>query len=159
MATYKTGKGKVCLKGYFGKLCRLQRLTEWLIMMGWDWRLRTGAITGLLFIPRVNVSGESWWWWCRLGITPGLSTRARWQSYQQRHLERVWGMDEGMKIYVFSIFDTSTDLLHAVNSYDMGPSALLPIRRNVCCGFLSSLKIHRLSRVWTRDPWVQWQAH
>jgi hypothetical protein len=61
---------------------------------GWDWRLRTAAIAGLLFIPRVNVSEKPlWWWWCRLGITPVLSTRARWQSNQQRHLERVWGMD------------------------------------------------------------------
>jgi hypothetical protein len=28
-------------------------------------------------------------------------------------------------------------------SYDMGPAALLPILRKVCCGFLSPLKIHR----------------
>jgi hypothetical protein len=60
--------------------------------MGWDWRLRTAAITGLLFILRVNVNGEPWWWWCPLGITPDLFTRARWQSCQQRHLERVEGM-------------------------------------------------------------------
>jgi hypothetical protein len=57
----------------------------------------TAQITGLLFIPRVNVSAEPWWR-CRLGITPDLSTRARWQSYQQRHLERVRGMDERMRI-------------------------------------------------------------
>jgi hypothetical protein len=67
------------------------------------WHLRTAAITGLLFIPRVNVSGESCWlmfskWRCRLGITPDLFTRARWQSYQQRHLERVGGMNEGIRI-------------------------------------------------------------
>jgi hypothetical protein len=31
-------------------------------------------------------------------------------------------------------------LLHVVKSYDMGPAALLPIRRKVCCGFLSPLK-------------------
>jgi hypothetical protein len=41
----------------------------------------------------------------------------------------------------------------------MGPAALLPIRRKVCYGFLLPLKIHRLGRVWSRDPWVQWQAH
>jgi hypothetical protein len=28
----------------------------------------------------------------------------------------------------------------------MGPSDLFPIRRKVCCGFLSPLKIHRLGR-------------
>jgi hypothetical protein len=35
----------------------------------------------------------------------------------------------------------------------MGPPALLPIRRKLCCGFLAPLKIHRLCRVWTRYPW------
>jgi hypothetical protein len=87
-------------------------------------------------------------WWCRLGITPNSCTRTLWQSYQQRHLKRVGGMDEGMSISRISIFRTSTDLLHAVKSYDMGPPALLPIRRKVCCGFLSPLKIHRLGRVY-----------
>jgi hypothetical protein len=28
----------------------------------------------------------------------------------------------------------------------MGPPALLPIRRKVCCGFLLPLKIHRIGR-------------
>jgi hypothetical protein len=46
-------------------------------------------------------------------------------------------MNEGMRICVFSIFDTSTDLLNAEKSYDMGPLASFPIRRKVCCGFLS----------------------
>jgi hypothetical protein len=136
--------------------------SHWLIMMGWDWRLRTAAITGLLFIPRVNVRGEPWlwwWWWCRLGITPDLSTRARWQSYQQRHLERVGGMDEGMRMlriqylwYVNESFTCRKILRH-------GTSGFIPIRRKVCCGFLSPLKIHSLCRVWIRDPWVQWQAY
>jgi hypothetical protein len=44
------------------------------------------------------------------------------------------------------IFGPSTDLLHAVKSYDIGRPALLPIRR-VCCGFLSPLQIHRLGWV------------
>jgi hypothetical protein len=34
-----------------------------------------------------------------------------------------------------------------------------PSERKVCCRFASTLKIHRLGRVWTRDNWVQWQAH
>jgi hypothetical protein len=37
--------------------------------------------------------------------------------------------------------------LNAVKSYDMGPTALLPFRRKVCCGFLSLLKICRFGRV------------
>jgi hypothetical protein len=43
--------------------------------------------------------------------------------------------------------------LHAVKFYDMGPPALLPFLRKVCCGFLSPLKSHRLGQVWTREPW------
>jgi hypothetical protein len=30
-----------------------------------------------------------------------------------------------------------------LNIYDMGPTALLPLRREWCSGFLSPLKIHR----------------
>jgi hypothetical protein len=54
---------------------------------------------------------------------------------------------------------TSRDLLHVVKPYVMGPPALLPIRRKVCCGFLSPLEIHRIGRARTRNLWVQWQAY
>jgi hypothetical protein len=64
----------------------------------WDWCLRTAAITGLLFIPQVMWMWELQWWWCWLGTTPDLSTRALWQSYQQTNLERVGGMGEGIRI-------------------------------------------------------------
>jgi hypothetical protein len=67
--------------------------------------------TELLFIPRVICEhGEPrWWWWLR--ITPESSTRALWQSYQQRHLEKVGGMDEGVRILPISIWNTSRELL------------------------------------------------
>jgi hypothetical protein len=98
-----------------------------LIVMGWDWRVRTAAITGLLFIHRVNVSGGPWWW-CRLGITPDLSTRARWQSYQQRHLERVGWMDEGVRIlcfqylwYVNGSFTCRNVLRHGTSGFSSHP--------------------------------------
>jgi hypothetical protein len=39
----------------------------------------------------------------RLGITPDSSTRALWQSYQQRHLRQVGGMDEGVRILPVSM--------------------------------------------------------
>jgi hypothetical protein len=77
-----------------------------------------------LFILRVNVSGEPWWWWCQLGITPDSSTRARWQSYQQRHLQRAGGMDEGMRIlriqylwYVNGSFTCSKILRHGTSGF------------------------------------------
>jgi hypothetical protein len=37
----------------------------------------------------------------------------------------------------------SRDLQYAVKSYDMEPTALLPLRRKACCRFLSPLKIYR----------------
>jgi hypothetical protein len=36
-------------------------------------------------------------------------------------------------------------LQHAVKSYDMGPPALLPLRRKVCCGILLPLKINLIA--------------
>jgi hypothetical protein len=47
-------------------------------MMGWDWRLRTAASTGLLFI----LGWFAMWtmvWWYRLRLTSNLSTRALWK--------------------------------------------------------------------------------
>jgi hypothetical protein len=122
--------------------------------------LRTAATNGPIVHPRVICEhGEPWWWWRRLGITPDSSTRAPWKFYQQRHLGQVGGINEGVRILRISNWNTSRVLQHAVKSYDMGPPALLPIRRKLYCGFLSPLKINRLGRVWIREPWVQWQAH
>jgi hypothetical protein len=74
-------------------------LLQWLIMMGWDYVSKQRRLTGLLFIPRVICEHvEPWWWWCQLGITPDLSTRALWQSNQQRHLRQGGGMDKGVRI-------------------------------------------------------------
>jgi hypothetical protein len=50
-----------------------------------------------------------------------------------------------------------SNFLHAVKYYDMGSTALLLLRRMACYGFLSPLEIHRLGRVLSREPWVQWQ--
>jgi hypothetical protein len=132
---------------------------NWLTMMGWDWHLRTVAITGLLFIPQVNVSGEPWWRSCWLGITPVLSTRARWQPYQQRHLERAEGMDKGMRIlriqylwYVYGSFTCCKILRHGTFGFTSC------LKEGVLQIFLP-LKIHHLGQVWTCDLWVQWQAH
>jgi hypothetical protein len=93
----------------------------WFIMMVWDYVSELRPSMGLLFIPRVMCERVQpwWWWWCRLGITPDLSTRALWQSYQQRHLGQVGGMDEGVRISPISIWHNSRDLQHAVKSYDM----------------------------------------
>jgi hypothetical protein len=56
------------------------------------------------------------------------------------------GNDEfGLAKYFCSCF--SSDFLHAIKSYNMGPPALFPLRRKACCEFLSSLKINFLGQV------------
>jgi hypothetical protein len=59
---------------------------------------RTAAANGPIHPRVISEHGQPWWWWCRLGITPDSSTRALWQSYQQRDLGQVGGMDEGVRI-------------------------------------------------------------
>jgi hypothetical protein len=46
-----------------------------------------------------------------------------------------------------SLFILESDILHVAKSYDMGLTALLPLRRKVCCGLLLPLKIHHLGQV------------
>jgi hypothetical protein len=62
-------------------------------------------------------------------------------------------MGERNENLVYPPRGSSIFLLHAVKSYDMGPSGLLPIRSKVCCGFLSPVEIYHLSRVRTRNLW------
>jgi hypothetical protein len=81
-------------------------------MMGWDYVSELRPPTGLLFIPRMICEHGERWWWCQLGINPYSSTRALWQSYQQRHLGQVGGMAEGLREFcLYSIWHTSRDLL------------------------------------------------
>jgi hypothetical protein len=42
--------------------------------------------------------GDDTGWW----ITPDSSTRALWQSYKQRHLGKVGGIDEEVRILPIS---------------------------------------------------------
>jgi hypothetical protein len=57
-------------------------------------------------------------------------------------------------------FHTCKWFLNAVKSYDVGLPVLayFPSEGKLYCRILSLLKIHRLGRVWIRDPWVQWTA-
>jgi hypothetical protein len=51
-------------------------------------------------------------------------------------------------------------LLHAVKSYDMGPSRFISHpKKGVLRIFIALKKIHRLGRDRTGNFWVQWQAH
>jgi hypothetical protein len=62
----------------------------------------------------------------RLRRTPPLV------SFLVGWLGQVGGMMKEREFCVFSIFDTSMGLLHAVNSYDMGPSHFTSHPRGRC---------------------------
>jgi hypothetical protein len=82
--------------------------------------------------------------------TPASSTIALWQTYWQSHLVATEGMgkrNENLALHsIFVIY--ASDFSRAVKSY-MRPLALLPLQRKVCCGFLSTIKIHLY--MWTKE--------
>jgi hypothetical protein len=150
-------------------------------VIGRDWRLSTAACYGPFVHPRVTLRCGPW-----MMILTGSNSKLVYQSSlaallsggpvsrdfnaaapvlvgflpADTSLERVGGGGRKWEFSVSIAMELRRDLfLHAVKSYDMGPPALFPVRRKVCCGFLSPLKIHRLGRARTRNVWVQWQAH
>jgi hypothetical protein len=103
-------------------------------------RIRLRPPTGLLFISRWYMSMENRDGIISTGETPDSSTRALWQAYHQSCSSKTGGTREENDEFCVSkcfLFILRSDFLHAVNSYDMGPTALLPLRRNSCCEFLS----------------------
>jgi hypothetical protein len=102
--------------------------------------------------PIVHSLSDIWAWitmveWCCQRKTAESSTRASLQSYYRSHLmgsrrnvRKKW--EFGLAKY-FCKWYTCKWFLHAQKSYDMLVPALLPLRRQVCCGFLSFLNIHR----------------
>jgi hypothetical protein len=75
---------------------------------------------------------------------PQLSGKFYQQSSSSKQEEREKEMNLALLSTFVQIFQVT--FLYAVKSYDKGPPALLPLRRKVCCGFVSPLKISRL--VW-----------
>jgi hypothetical protein len=73
------------------------------------------------------------------GETTDSSTRDPYKFYQKSHL--VAKHEElAKKIMNFASrsFYFILRRVHAVKYFDMGPTPLLPFRKNACCGFLSS---------------------
>jgi hypothetical protein len=113
------------------------------------------GLYGPIVHPRV-IAMWTMLWWYQQGITPNSSTRALWQPPVAYCLRLLCA-----HIYLWSEYEngwrkwkrpcgTSRGLQHAVKSYDMGPQALLPIRRKLCWGFVLPLKINRLG--WALNP-------
>jgi hypothetical protein len=117
-------------------------------------RLRTAATSGLI----VHLPGDMWAWRAleimMLAGENWLVHQSSLTVYQQRHL---WASRRnGRKSESFAY-----QHLRCVS----GPLTSRKILRNVASGFTShskegvlhifiTLKIHRLSQVWTHDPWV-----
>jgi hypothetical protein len=150
-------------------------------MIGRDWRLRTAASTGLLFIPgclrcrpwmKILTGANSQVFYPSSQASPSAVRRSCQQTsllqppvlagflpalrHPQvlsdgpaiRDISRASGRwAKEMTVQSVHPRETSRDLLDAVKSYIMGLPALLPIRRNVSCGFLSSLKSIALARL------------
>jgi hypothetical protein len=106
-----------------------------IMSMGWDRISQLRPPNSLLFMPQVIYEhGEPWW--NDIERKTNFSTRDICQSYQQSHLvpsrrnTQIWLC----KVLLCTL---ASDFLHAAKSYDMGPPALLPVRRKVCSDFYS----------------------
>jgi hypothetical protein len=98
--------------------------------------------------PRWYMNMETMLEWYRQWETPDSSTRAVWKSYQQSHLvaKQEELLNEMMNLTLqsavfFVHISEGSSTCHKVLQH--GLTALLPLRRKACCGFLSPLKIHR----------------
>jgi hypothetical protein len=127
-----------------------------LVMMDWDWRLRTAASTGLLFMMWTMIG----WYWLRL--IPNVSIRALWKppvlsgGPTIRDISgasgRVGEENENLVYpspWDFKIYFTCRKILrHGTSGFISHPKeGMLP------------LKVRHLGRAWTHNLWVQWQAH
>jgi hypothetical protein len=90
---------------------------------------------------------------CSLEVSDNPTSRNMWQ--QARGMGK---MNENLalrRIYVHTckwfIFTCHKILRRVADGFTS-------LRKKACSGFLSPIKIYRLFRVWTREPWVQWQA-
>jgi hypothetical protein len=97
-----------------------------IMSMGWDYVSELRPPVGLLFISRGGIlynHGKPWW----NAVDRGNLVATR------RNGQRKWRI---LALQSFLLI-LASDFWNAVKSYDMGPTALLPIRRKACCGFLS----------------------
>jgi hypothetical protein len=113
--------------------------------------LWTAATNGSIFITKVmHEHGESWWNDTGRGKLlirlPELSSKPT----SSHHLAQKAG-GTGQKRSWIWVYEVSLFILP--KSYDMGPTALLPLRRKVCCG-LKSPSVETEPAI----VLVQWQA-
>jgi hypothetical protein len=86
-----------------------------------------------------------------LAVLPAETSRA---SRRNGRKEWEFGLAKNLAEQYLKYFKGSSNTLYRLTTWDPQHT----IRRMVCCGFLSPLKVHLLGRIWDRDPWVQWQS-
>jgi hypothetical protein len=112
------------------------------------WSCRWGETTFLNYSHQrayCSSPGDIWAWrtmveWCRQKKTPDSYTRALWQFYHQSDL--IGSRRNGQReLWIWPcelfLFILASDFVNAVKPYDMGPPALLLLRRKLCCRLLS----------------------
>jgi hypothetical protein len=105
-------------------------------------RLWTAAINGNIVIPSSEMSMENHGGMILTGSSSKLSGNPTTRVIQEQ-IRRNWQRKWRIWPSEISLFILRRILKHSVKSFDMGPTALHPLRRKVCCWFLSTLKIHR----------------
>jgi hypothetical protein len=126
-----------------------------IMSMGWDY-VSVLPPTYLLFIHYVIYErGESWWIdYCK-GV---ILTR----SPELTEILSTVSWAKGMTIWPWEVFlfILASNFVH-VKCYDSGPPASLPLRRKLCCGFLSPLTLWRrsLSKCYLRIQSVPQREH
>jgi hypothetical protein len=123
---------------------------DWSIMsMGWD---NVSEPPSRSYMNVVNhgemmPAGENTWLvhQSSLAFLQAESSNVRWRTKAFRSLS--------CKHFVH----TCKWFFHTVKSYDVGPSALLPIRRKACCDFLTLEESIASAGFETSDPFIQWQ--
>jgi hypothetical protein len=103
-------------------------------------RLWTVTINGTIVHP----TSDTWAWRTMVKLyrqekTPDSSTRALEIIPAESSSSKV-GRNGEINYDDASSFILRRVLLHSVKSHDMGPAALLPLRKKACWGILSSLK-------------------
>jgi hypothetical protein len=121
--------------------------------------LRTAATTR----PIVHPPGDVWTWTAMvMTMSAGENSWLVYQSSLTILPAETHGSgyssngrkSENFAYYYLRYVSRSVTCRKILTTWDLR----LPLQRKVCCGFVSFLKIHRLVRVWTCDPWAQWQA-
>jgi hypothetical protein len=100
-------------------------------------------------LQAIHEYGEPWWNDINRGqiliCSPELSRNPT-SSHLVANKEELGNRDDEFGLRNIFVH-TSKLFLNVVKSYDMGPQALFPLQRKLCCGFVSPVKIHHLSQI------------